>query len=143
MILGFKQKFPWGSPTNFKEKILAGTKIHSIREDPHGRWKPGTKIHMAHGVRTKNYWCFRDTECCKSVQSIHINYYYTGYPMAPSIELIIDGELFYKLGNKFVEIDRGMIELAKNDGFDSVEDFFKWFDKDFSGKIIHWTNFRY
>jgi len=24
MTLGFKQKFPWGEPTNFREKILAG-----------------------------------------------------------------------------------------------------------------------
>ena len=33
--------------------------------------------------------------------------------------------------------------LAKHDGFNSMEDFFKWFDKDFKGKIIHWTDFRY
>ena len=36
-----------------------------------------------------------------------------------------------------------IIWLAKNDGFANVNDFFKWFSSDFSGKIIHWTNFKY
>jgi hypothetical protein len=34
-------------------------------------------------------------------------------------------------------------ELARNDGFDSTDQFFCYFDKDFSGRIIHWTNTRY
>ena len=34
-------------------------------------------------------------------------------------------------------------KLSLNDGFDSCEDFFAWFNEDFSGKIIHWTPFRY
>ena len=34
-------------------------------------------------------------------------------------------------------------ELAKNDGFESVEDFFAYFNKDFKGKIIHWTDLQY
>lgn len=34
-------------------------------------------------------------------------------------------------------------ELAVNDGFDSAEDFFKWFKKDFRGWIIHWTDKKY
>jgi len=33
--------------------------------------------------------------------------------------------------------------LAKNDGFEGIEDFFKWFNEDFKGKIIHWTNYKY
>jgi len=33
--------------------------------------------------------------------------------------------------------------LARNDGFESVDDFFKWFNADFQGKIIHWTDFKY
>lgn len=40
----------------------------------------------------------------------------------------------------------GLVEhllLAKNDGFDDVYQFYKWFNKDFKGKIIHWTEFRY
>jgi len=33
--------------------------------------------------------------------------------------------------------------LSANDGFDSVEQFFQWFDKDFKGKLIHWTDYEY
>ena len=58
MILGFKQKFPWGEPTYFKEKILAGVgygpiagrpKIHTIWDG--FRWEKGMNIQMAYGVR--------------------------------------------------------------------------------------------
>ena len=41
------------------------------------------------------------------------------------------------LTNKQIE------QLAKNDGFDSVQDFFNWFNEDFNGRIIHWTDFKY
>ena len=34
-------------------------------------------------------------------------------------------------------------KLAQNDGFNSESDFFKWFHKDFKGKIINWTDLRY
>jgi len=101
MVLGFKQKFPWGEPTCFREKILlcvAGAtpgkkvlcdfsqgfqklpkieiypKLHTIRAG--NRWKPGQKIHMAYGVRTKNYEQFNkgipELEFVKSVQNIEM-----------------------------------------------------------------------
>ena len=34
-------------------------------------------------------------------------------------------------------------QLAQNDGFDTIEDFFAYFNDDFKGKIIHWTNLKY
>lgn len=142
MILSFKIKFPWGKPTNFENKINRGVKIHSIREDRYGRWKVGRQIHMSHGIRTKNYRCFNDKETCKSVQSIKI-YYIENGGKCPSVEIVIDGNIFYKTENNFVIYDRGMIGLARNDGFDSVTDFFKWFDHDFEGRIIWWRDFKY
>lgn len=132
MILSFKQKFPWGSPTNFKEKILANIKIHSIREDKKNRWTVGRLIHMAYGVRTKLYNCFRDTEYCRSTQEIEIQH--KDFIDAHAVSVLVDNVL----------LSREEFEtLAKNDGFDSVEDFLKWFSSDFSGKIIHWTDLRY
>ena len=159
MNLGYKQHFPWGEPTRFREKIIKGIypysiynnidlhpKIHTIREDPHNRWKPGNIIHHAYGVRTKNYDCFDEGEC-KSVQEIEIKEYF------------IDENDFvshsYTLINKGVPrifrvfIDSKMLSedeidiLARNDGFDSTKDFFRWFNKPFKGKIIHWTNLKY
>jgi len=37
------------------------------------------------------------------------------------------------------EIER----LAENDGFNTASDFLEWFDHDFTGKIIHWTDYKY
>lgn len=50
MILSFKPQF--------RQKILDGTKIHTIRDDPNDRWQAGKIIHAATGVMTKNYDCF-------------------------------------------------------------------------------------
>ena len=131
MILGFKQKFPNGKPTNFAYKIFQGTKIHSIREDANDRWKERNIIHMAHGVRTKNYRCFKK-DTCNGIQIIEIEY--VGTSSYLDAEVKIDGRILSKN-----EIDI----FAKNDGFYSTNDFFEWFSSNFKGKIIHWTEFRY
>jgi hypothetical protein len=142
MNLSYKINFPWGPLTLFPEKILAEIKIHSMRKDPHDRWKAGMKIHHATGVRTKNYRCFLE-DVCTGTQKIEISHYHLFG--VPCIQILIDGRLFYKKDNvNKNETDRHRMKvLARNDGFDSIEDFFKWFDTDFSGKIIHWTDFRY
>lgn len=141
MILGFKQNFPWGKPTNFKEKILSGQKKHSIREDGKRRWKVGMLIHMAYGVRTKFYECFCDKHRCTGKQEIKIKW----SKSKVFVSVDIDHKVFYTLQGGVVFIDKGMIELAKNDGFDSVEDFFRWFSEDTKPNtfIIHWTDLRY
>lgn len=123
MILGFKKQF--------EQKIIEGNKIHTIRKDPHDRWKPGRKIHFTTGVRTKNYHQFMEGVCI-STTFIGIKW----DNGIPTIVIEDDIGLFYP--------NEDIIErLAKNDGFESVEDFFKWFNKDFNGKIIHWTDFNY
>ena len=135
MILSFKNQFP--------SKIITGTKIHTIREDKPGRWIPGRKIHFATGVKTKNYRCFYESEC-KAIQSIKIEYFWSEYESSMNdLRVWIDGRLFYKVEGNFIEGSEQMEQLAKNDGFDSVDDFFLWFSKDFTGKIIHWTDLRY
>lgn len=141
MILSFKKQFPWGKPTDFEQKILSRTKIHTIREDPHGRWNAGRHIHFATGVRTKHYNCFMESECV-SVQAIQIHHY-RDENVKSAVDVIVDGDLIYSLYGTAVINDERMEQLAKNDGFDSVADFFKFFNKDFQGRIIHWTDFKY
>ena len=126
MILGFKKQF--------EEPILAGSKIHTIREDGGGRWKPGKLMHMATGVRTKAYKCF-DKKTCISVQRIEITHYvFNSFIQKKAV--YIDGCLFgvYFDKNRY---DFKLHQLAKNDGFASVSDFFDFFNTDFEGKIIH------
>lgn len=121
MILSFKPRF--------KEKILSGEKIHTIREDKTRRWQTGKKIHFATGVRTKNYNQFYEGEC-KFIQQIEIR------PKTRQIFIGLNGTM-NKLKADFHEV------LAKQDGFDSVEDFWLWFDKPFFGVLIHWTDLVY
>lgn len=127
MILGFKEQFV--------PLIKNGQKIHTIRQDKHHRWKAGRTIHMATGVRTKAYSQFGEIECT-CVQTIvfrypkdRLNGATTQYPI-----VVIDG---------YVLRDEEIDALAKNDGFLCTSGFLEWFNKDFTGKIIHWTQFRY
>lgn len=126
MILGFKPQFV--------PKIMAGTKIHSIREDSTRRWKAGMKIHMATGVRTKQYNCFKEDRC-QSVQEIDI-YTSTEY---------ING-YFVKVGGRLLTFEE-TCQLAWNDGFENITEFYIWFtqDKKLSRalRLIHWTDFKY
>jgi hypothetical protein len=62
MILGFKPQF--------KEPILKGTKIHTLRDDEQERWRVGMTIHFATGVRTKYYNCFKQDKCKSTQQAI-------------------------------------------------------------------------
>lgn len=132
MILGFKPQF--------KEKILSGSKIHSIRIDKNNRWKPGKKIHLATGVRTKNYECFKEDEC-RSVQSVEMKFFKSGL-----ILIAVDGKL--PLHREAATV------FIKNDGFEFFDDFYNFFVKrrdkkknfraiTIKAKIIHWTNFKY
>lgn len=169
MICGFKQKFPWGEPTNFREKILMSVidapaiiiddvvlsgkipglghlhaKLHTIRAG--NRWKAGDRIHMAYGVRTKNYQCFNEgipeLETVKSVQSIEI-IHYTVHMKPLEIMGFKGGSsrfIVMKIDGKYYG---GYRQVAINDGFEDVDQFYKWFKKDFSGQILHWTDLRY
>jgi len=130
MILSFKKQF--------KEKILDGTKIHTIREDSRNRWRKRNLIHFATDVRTPNYDCFKEGKCV-SVQRIHIRWY-TAHGACVYMDW---NEFYYKQSYMPTMVTNRMLELARNDGFESINDFFRWFNKDFDGKIIHWTKFRY
>jgi hypothetical protein len=122
MIIGFKERF--------KEPIIKGTKIHTIRIDAKNRWKPGNIMHMATGVRTKKYNQFNQ-QICKSVQNIEITRK-SDYLNETTVK--IDGRLF---------LENEVQQLAWNDGFDNLVDFWIWFEDGFKGKLLHWTDLRY
>jgi len=124
MLLGFKPQF--------EPKILIGLKIHTIRDDDKGRWQAGKKMHMATGTRTKNCKIFRVT-ICKGYQWIKI------YKKKVAVTMTENQIWFYDL-----KPDQ-LLQLALQDGFDSVEDFFAWWNSKprRKRKLIHWTEFRY
>jgi hypothetical protein len=164
MILPFSQKFPDGEQTYFAEKIIAclfiqrgkerfpfseckisnwhfldscvqqgNVKKHTIREDLKNRWKAGNKIHAVYNNRSKNQFQFAPTFKCTGVQIIEIIYRYEkgiAYPL-----VMIDDRLLTSRAE--------LVNLSLSDGFEGIREFFAWFNKDFKGKIIHWTDLRY
>jgi hypothetical protein len=120
--------------THFVPLIKKGIKINTIREDEKDRWIAGMEIHFATGVRSKKYKCFMKGVVV-STQTIEIIYQESkGFPGVIVPVVYVDGK---KLRSKKVS------QLAYNDGFKSEAAFFAWFNKDFKGKIIHWTKFKY
>lgn len=103
-------------------------KFHTIRTDPHNRWKPGTKIHMVLWNRTAKRFQFVPVLEVKSVQEIYI-------VSTDLLAVQINNEKWLTAGEIHL--------LAQNDGFDSVDDFYAYFNKSFEGKIIHWTDLTY
>lgn len=129
MVIGFNPRF--------KEKILDGSKIHTLREDASNRWKAGRKMHMATGVRTKNYHCFK-RDLCNGCQRVEL------LPKKREI-LIHNGIKMMRL------LPQHHLFFVRNDGFDTVEEFWQWFEAEAKKynvdvlfrKLIHWTDYRY
>lgn len=122
MVLGFKKQFV--------PNILDGTKIHTIREDKTRRWRKGMKIHFATGVRTKNYEQFKEG-VCTGVQEIKMN------PCSGEIVVLKNDGLFHPLSDFY------RAKLFSQDGFESEEEFWDWFNEPFEGVLIHWTEYFY
>lgn len=117
-------------------------KLHTIRKG--SRWKVGDKIHFqiwtGKPYRSKVFR-FAPIINAKSVQEIKI----IAYTENVAASIRVDGKLlgFFHPNSenhhKYPELNY----LAINDGFEDVKSFFKWFDKDFEGHIIHWTDLKY
>lgn len=114
-------------------------KLHTIRTDEKNRWKAGNKIHSVVKNRTPERFQFAPVVLCKSVQKIMIRHSKSNMDV---VKVWIDGELIYE-GHKWIRVNSKIIDLAVNDGFDSTRSFFEYFDRDFFGKIIHWTSLKY
>lgn len=113
-------------------------KLHTIRRGH--RWKPGMKIHMVINNRTPRRFQFAPVIRCVSVQDIEIKEkVMTPFPCYKTNDqrvftVNVDGK--YLIGDRIMDI-------AINDGFDSADHFFEYFNEDFEGQIIHWTPLRY
>lgn len=127
---------------NYVAKDKLSHKIHTIREDKNDRWKPGTKIDFFVNCRQVNMFRFAPVLPVVSVQKVQIMWFNTfGTNVA---RVFIDDESFACVKfEKEMIVTGKMLQLAENDGFDTIEDFFAYFDKDFTGKLIHWTHLKY
>jgi len=104
-------------------------KIHTIRRSK-GRWRQGFKIHFEIGSRTAKRFQFAPVIHCSGTEEILIKQ--RGEDDIPLVS--VDGMI--------LDIDE-ITELAINDGFNNPVEFFAYFNKDFEGEIVHWTEKRY
>lgn len=127
MVVNKKFNFPYylNLPKNYKGKI------HTMREDKIGKWNEGDQIDPMMVEGTTGLFRFLPPIICKGIQRVKIEYF-MGCGNYPNV--FIDGQL---LSNDEFE------QYVINDGFDNPEQFCLYFDKDWKGKLIHWTNFKY
>lgn len=112
-----------------KDSVDFVPKLHTIREDKNDRWQVGTNIDFFINVRQKSMFRFAPRLPVVSVQEIEFREY-----DEDNFTISIDGKTLN---------EKQLNDLAINDGFDNVKDFLQYFDYDFKGKIIHWTDLRY
>lgn len=135
----------FGSEMSDHDAPSIHTKLHTIRKDEKDRWKEGQNIHMVIHNRTPKRFQFAPVVKCVSVQEIEIQYH--DKPLGERIATVhIDGQQYGTAiwkDCKLIHNSSRLDSLVANDGFESVNDFFEYFNKDFTGKIIHWTNLKY
>jgi hypothetical protein len=123
---------------------LLEPKHHTIREDEKDRWKARNKIDFFINCRQKNMFRFAPVLPVVSTQKVEI--YHSGGSINTKtiyIDNVCYVANFDEKYNSSKQRKERMLQLAQNDGFDTIEDFFAYFNEDFKGKIIHWTDLRY
>ena len=147
MRLNFKTTMPFDKKraTNFEEKILGGTKIHTLRQSD--RIKVGMKLQMTVGSRYKPR-VFAE-KVCVSTQLAKIILKYD-----PAIGLFgLDIYVTYTTKSDAYLNPEELQVFVKNDGFDTLEHFVDWFfpnrnavegfNKMETLNVIHWTDLKY
>lgn len=135
-VLTFSKQFPKkhinaGEPTNFKEKILSGEKIHTIRPETN-KWKIGDQISM-------RYWTGKPYH---SKQEIFCEEF--------AVVELLPIEINFNIYISYIEINKKRLNrineewglLAKNDGL-TFEQMQNWFNKPFTGTLIAWQPTNY
>lgn len=103
-------------------------KIHTIRRDQDNEWRAGMDIQLVINLNTPDEFQFAPLLKCQSVQRIQIDYSNLISDKGPSV--FIDYEL----------LDRATLaRMVMNDGFPTIDDFFLYFNEEFTGNLIHWT----
>lgn len=118
-------------------------KIHAIYRDLDETFTAGVNLKILSGRIDKLIQVVPDMKCI-SVQTIEVKFH-PEIRKYQTFRGLIDGE--WVKSDVFVDgkwINGEVIErLAINEGFDSVEHFFRYFNRDYTGKIIHWTDKKY
>jgi hypothetical protein len=133
-----------GEPTGFKDKYLDGKKIHTVRTNSTGHWKAGDEVSIRE-------WSGRPHRSPQVIieDGVRIGIEHIRMKLASNEDPHTGGERIETI--TLVEGQQVSLEdLAKNDGLTPLE-LIDWFfpkvggdrPKEFSGDIIHFTDYRY
>lgn len=109
----FKTKWPSGKPTLFKEQILEGNKLHTIRAERKRPTKAGDTLQLFTGLRTAKAKKFLTIPCLK-VRHI-------------SIDLVDNSIMLDNTMLTFEQIE----QLVRNDGFETIGSFYTFFKAEY------------
>lgn len=120
-------------------------KIHTIREDKKDRWKAGNNVHFVINNRTKNRFQFAPVLKVKSVEKIRFQWFNRSAndENNPFLWTVKNRSVRIFINERKLLDANEIVQLAQNDGFALVSAFFNYFGSDFTGKIIHWTDYSY
>lgn len=133
-IIVFRQWYSLCYKVDYSKEII-NDKLHTIRQDEKNKWKAGNLIHFVINNRTKQRYQFAPVIKCTNIQHIEISYWYNKKTQLFDLPMVVIDNR--ELTKKQIEI------LAQNDGFDNAKEFFLYFNTNFKGKIIHWTDLMY
>lgn len=141
MLLGFKVRF--------KEPILLGTKVFTMRNKRKVKPKIGETLHMYTGLRTSKCERISNTERLISTQGAWLKIVHVGYQLI-HLKIEVDSRA---LSNDEIN------QFVKYDGFNDVYDFADyWIKSSYAPKkplmnerstiegyldLYHWTDLRY
>jgi hypothetical protein len=134
-----------GQPTLFKEKILSGEKIHTIRGN-YDRWKMIVdQVNSGEAELSLREWTGKPYRSkqeeflrLSKLGVQRLNMYWRTYETGINREA-----LFILIEHQKMLLYNKYEHLIKNDGL-TTTDFIDWFiDEEFKGAIIHFTDFKY
>ena len=130
--------------TDYNDKVKDSTpKLHTIRRGQ--KYQAGDIVKPISVSPDGEEFQFAPEMKIASVQDIEIR----GYSDrdSKSFWVRIDSKPFGRIGfskhTDRVWTNEEIIEITSNDGFDAFSQFFKYFNKDFQGQILHFTDLRY
>lgn len=119
---------------DFENMEAQTPKRHTFKQDKANRWQVGNLIHFYINARSKNQFRFAPVVPVLGIQKIEINWFDYDAFRLPEPNIYINGN--WIVGDK-------KLLLMQNDGFDTPEQFYAYFNQNFEGKIIHWTDLKY
>jgi hypothetical protein len=132
---GFYDSYKYKFDKSYDLDETETPKLHTIRRNLFNKWQETSEIEFCINRNSEDEFQFAPTTSIIALQFIRISYNEADCEKACSEPAIYIDE-------KPIDL-KTLSALAVNDGFENVVDFLTYFNTNFTGIIIHWTNLKY